>query len=55
MQDSGSSFLGSVATAWESYGEFTQLVLALLFGWLVLNWLSTTTARVDGCRWPSRT
>jgi hypothetical protein len=46
--DSGSSFLRLVATAWESNGEYIQLGLALLFGWLVLNWLSTTTARVDG-------
>jgi hypothetical protein len=46
--DSGSSLLRSVAAAWESNGEYIQLLPALLFGWLVLNWLSTTTARVDG-------
>ena len=48
MQDSGIAFLGSVASAWETHGEYVQLLLGLLFGWLVLNWLSTTAARVDG-------
>ena len=48
MQNPDTVSLGSIATAWEQYGEFVQLMLALLFGWLVLNWLSNVAARVDG-------
>ena len=48
MQDPGTSSLGSIATAWEQYGDYVELLLALLFGWLVLNWLSNVAARVEG-------
>ena len=48
MQDPGPTSLGSFATAWEQYGDYVELLLALLFGWLVLNWLSNISARVDG-------
>jgi hypothetical protein len=46
--DAGTSLVGSLATTWEQYGNYVQLLLALLFGWLVLNWLSNIAARVDG-------
>ena len=48
MQDPGTPSFGSFATAWESYGNYFQLLLGLLFGWLVLNWLSNLAARVEG-------
>ena len=48
MQAPGSPALGSVATAWDQYGNYIDLLLALLFGWLVLNWLSNISARMDG-------
>jgi len=48
MQDPGTASLGSIAAAWEQYGDFVELLLALLFGWLVLNWLSNVAARMDG-------
>lgn len=48
MQDPGTSSLWSIVMAWEQYGDYVQLLLALLFGWLVLNWLSNVAARVEG-------
>jgi hypothetical protein len=48
MQDPGTPSLWSIATAWEQYGDYVQLLLGLLFGWLVLNWLSNVAARVEG-------
>jgi len=48
MQDPGTASLGSIAAAWEQYGDYVELLLALLFGWLVLNWLSNVAARVEG-------
>jgi hypothetical protein len=44
--DAGS--LTSIATVWVQYGNYVLVALVLLFGWLVLNWLSTISARVDG-------
>ena len=48
MQDPALSFLGTLATVWASYGVYLQLLLALLFALLVLNWLSAIAVRVDG-------
>ena len=48
MQNPDTLGLGSIATAWDQYGALVELLLGLLFGWLVLNWLSTVAARVEG-------
>jgi len=48
MQNTDPLGIGAIATAWDQYGNFVQLLLGLLFAWLVLNWLSTVAARVDG-------
>ena len=47
MQNPDTLGLRSVATAWDQYGNFVELLLGLLFGWLVLNWLSNVAARVE--------
>ena len=47
MQDPGTPSLASIATTWEQYGDYVELLLALLFGWLVLNWLSNVAARLE--------
>ena len=47
MQNPDTLGLGSIATAWDQYGNFVELLLGLLFGWLVLNWLSNVAARVE--------
>ena len=48
MQNPDTLGLGSIATAWDQYGNFVELLLGPLFGWLVLNWLSNVAARVEG-------
>jgi hypothetical protein len=48
VQDPSTPVLNSIALAREWYGGYLLLLLALLFGWLVLNWLSTIAARVEG-------
>ena len=48
MQNPDTLGLGSIATAWGQYGNFVELLLGLLFAWLVLNWLSNVAARVEG-------
>jgi len=48
MQNTDPLGIGAIATVWDQYGNFVQLLLGLLFAWLVLNWLSTVAARVDG-------
>ena len=47
MQNTDPLGIGAIATAWDQYGNFVQLLLGLLFAWLVLNWLSNVAARVE--------
>jgi len=48
MQNTDPLGIGAITMVWDQYGNFVQLLLGLLFAWLVLNWLSTVAARVDG-------
>ena len=47
MQNTDPLGIGAIATVWDQYGNFVQLLLGLLFAWLVLNWLSNVAARVE--------
>jgi len=47
MQNPDTLGLGAIATVWDQYGNVVELLLGVLFGWLVLNWLSNVAARVE--------